>query len=211
MLREIPVQIDAKSNVYRFAAINLHPQPKIPGYADLVTKLMTGDKGRTQLLKGCLSKLGLDVCAEDSVVPSLSPLHLSSLKSSDVTELLCSWESIIEKEDGEEYIRGETDSFHIQNADTKWNVDALQQSLDQSGEVTQDKGVAEYEAITKQIIPHEESYPHPRSTPYFNHDTYYASLRRYRQIDGDAETWGSNLLYGEVITSTNTLIEKSVN
>ncbi|KAL2205899.1 class II aaRS and biotin synthetase [Sarocladium strictum] len=192
-----------------FAAVNLHPQPGVPGYADLITKLTVGDQGRIQFLKACLSKLGLEVCAEDSVLPPLSSLHLSSLKSSDVTELLCSWEQIIEKKNGEEYINGETDCFHIQNSDTRWNVDELQKSLETSGETKQDGDVSDYQAVIKKIIPHEESYPHPRSTPHFNHDMYYASLKRYRQLENNAETWGEHLLYGEVITSTNTLVEKN--
>lgn len=195
-------------NSLRFAAVNLHPQPRVPGYTDLIAKLAEGDRSRVQFLKACLSKLGLEVSADDAVAPPLSSLHLSSLKSSDVTELLCSWEDIIEKENGEEYIRGETDSFHIQNADTRWSVDELQSALDQSGETTKDAGTVEYEAIVKKIIPHEESYPHPRSTPQFNHDMYYASLRRYRQLEPAAEFWGTHLLYAEVTTSTNTLIEK---
>lgn len=192
----------------RFAAVNLFPQPSIPGYADLITKLTAGDKNRVQFLKACLSKLGLEVCVEDSVLPPLSSLHLSSLKSSDVTELLCSWEEIIEKENGEEYIRGETDCFHIQNSDTRWNVDELQSSLDASDEKREADGITDYEAVIKKIIPHEESYPHPRSTPHFNHDMYYAGLRKYRQLESASETWGDYLLYGEVITSTNTIIEK---
>ncbi|KAH8179125.1 biotin/lipoate a/B protein ligase family protein [Sarocladium implicatum] len=192
-----------------FAAVNLHPQPSIPGYADLITKLVSGDKERVQFLKACLSKLGLEVSAEDGVIPPLSSLHLSALKSSDVAELLSSWADIIEKEKGEEYIHGETDTFRIQNADTRWNVDELQKSLEPSGETIKDTGITDYQAITKTIVPHEDGYPHPRSTPQFNHDMYYASLRRYRQLESNADTWGEHLLYAECITSTNTLMEKN--
>lgn len=125
-----------------------------------------------------------------------------------MAELLSSWQDIIEKENGEEYIRGETDTFRIENADTRWNVEELQKSLKPSGTTTKDTGITDYQKITKTIIPHEESYPHPRSTPQFNHDMYFASLRRYRQLESDAGAWGEHLLYAECITSTNTLMEK---
>lgn len=189
--------------------MNIYPQPNIPGYDQLIKKLVDFDAQRIGFLRGCLSRLGLEVSADDTLVPPLSPLHLSSMKSSDVTEMLCAWEEIIEKENGEEYIRGETDTFHIQNLDTRWSTESLRQALpsDNPGPDT-DAGIVDYTSVTKKIIPHEESYPHPKSTPQFSHDLYFSSLKRYRQIEPDAEGWGSTLMYGEVVTSTNTLLQQ---
>jgi biotin--protein ligase len=73
--------------------------------------LAEDDTLRVNFLKACLSKLGLTISQETSSVPSLSRLHLSSLHPYLVPELLASWEDIITKEDGEEYIKGENDTI----------------------------------------------------------------------------------------------------
>ncbi|KAK7424715.1 biotin holocarboxylase synthetase [Neonectria punicea] len=193
-----------------FAAVNLHPQPTIPGYAELIDNLADEDKSRVDFLKACLSKLGLEVSLSDAGVPSLSRLHLSSLEETGVSELLASMEDIIDKENGEEWIRGEGDTFHIQNEETIWNVESLQQSLaqpDESG-ASSSSLTTDYSKIVKKIMPHEKGPPHPKLTPQFNHGLYFSSLRRYQKMEPQAEEWGNLLMYGEVLTSTNTILEK---
>lgn len=60
----------------------------------------------------------------------------------------------------------------------------------------------------RRVVSYDEAWPEPKETPYFNHAVYYSSLREYRATDPEAEEWGDVLLYGEVVTSTNTLLEK---
>ncbi|KAH6982246.1 biotin-protein ligase [Ilyonectria sp. MPI-CAGE-AT-0026] len=193
-----------------FAAINLHPQPAIPDYAELISKLTDEDKSRVDFLKACLSKLGLEVSQNDAGVPSLSRLHLSSLEETGVSELLVDMADIIDKENGEEWIRGEGDTFHIENEETIWSVEGLQESLSQQGESdASSAGITDYTKVIKKIVPHEKGHPHPKLTPQFNHGLYFSSLRRYQQIESDAEEWGNLLMYGEVLTSTNTILEKN--
>ncbi|PCD20726.1 hypothetical protein FGRA07_04878 [Fusarium graminearum] len=112
-----------------FAATNLNPQPSLPNYDELVSQLAAADKDRATFLKGCLTKLGLQVSPHDN-------------------------------------------------------------------------------GITKKIVPHEKGLPHPKLTPHFNHGLFFSSLKRYRQIEPTAKTWGDLLMYGEVVTSTNTMLEK---
>jgi biotin--protein ligase len=189
----------------------LHPQPSVPDYAELIGKLSDNDKSRVQFLKACLSKLGLEVSHNESGVPSLSRLHISSLDENGVSELLVSFADIIEKENGEEWIRAEGDTFHIQNEDTIWSVEGLQQSLAQTDESSHTtNGITDYSKIVKKIVPHEKAPPHPKLTPQFNHGLYFSSLRRYQQIEPHAEDWGNLLMYGEVLTSTNTILERFV-
>ena len=65
------------------------------------------------------------------------------------------------------------------------------------------------EALVKTIIVHQDSPPSIEETPYFNHQTFYASLQHYNKGRApDEEIFGFHLLYSEVVTSTNTLLEK---
>ncbi|KAI5922469.1 biotin-protein ligase [Camillea tinctor] len=199
-----------------FAAVNLSPHHDVDGYDELIASLRADDNARTTFLKACLTKLGLDVSQDSSGVPSLSRLHLSSLISSDVDDLLHSWEDIISKEDGEEYIRADHDTFHLQKPETRWTMDELKDSLptnDSAGELTSisssEQPMIDYTTITKQIVTHENAWPEAKVTPYFNHNAFYASLKDYRMIEKESEEWGSHLMYGEVVTSTNTLLEKN--
>jgi biotin---protein ligase len=149
-------------------------------------------------------------------VPSLSSLHLSSINHTEVGELLYTWEGIMDKENGEEYIRGENDTFHIQNRSSRWSLSDLKTALpsnpDQSnanaGDQSHLNGLVEYSTILKPIVPHEQAWPDIKETPNFHHTLYYSSLKAYRETEEAAEDWGNNLIYGEVVTSTNTLLEK---
>jgi biotin--protein ligase len=209
----------------RFAAVNLDPKADGIDYPNLVKALAEDDTLRVNFLKACLSKLGLTISQETTSVPSLSRLHLSSLHPYLVPELLASWEDIITKEDGEEYIKGENDTFHLEKQDSRWSLDSLAKSIPSPGNSSRDEEkkadelgdsgsedrIVDYNAITKPLIPHESEWPGTKETPYFNHHAYYANLKRYQEERGsEAEEFGKTLMYGEVVTSTNTMLEKYV-
>ncbi|UKZ76383.1 hypothetical protein TrVFT333_004086 [Trichoderma virens FT-333] len=186
-----------------FAPANLNPHPDIPGYSELVEKLAADDKSRTSFLKALLSELGLEVVQDDYTPPSLSSLHLTAVEGGKVTELLCDWGDVIEKENGNEFIRGEADTFQIINQEDELNLDELQSSLPLT------ETIDDPSSVIKKIIAHETKLPSDDLTPRFSHERFYSSLRQYRKIESDAEQWGDVLLYGDVVTSTNTLLEKS--
>ncbi|KAI1772340.1 class II aaRS and biotin synthetase [Hypoxylon cercidicola] len=197
-----------------FAAANLSPHHGVAGYDDLIAALRTDDDARTSFLKACLAKLGLEVNQETSVVPSLSRLHLSSISSSHVDDLLHSLEEIITKEEGEEYIKAENDTFHLQKAETMWSVTGMKEALPSNGNPDQipsdvSEGIINYNSVVKRIVTHETAWPEARATPYFNHNAFYSSLQEYRRSEPESEEWGNFLMYGEVVTSTNTLLEKN--
>ena len=206
--------------VIRFAAVNLDPKCSVPGYSGLVKALADDDEPRTKFLKACLAKLGLIVNEETTSVPSLSRLHLSSLHHFLVPELLSSWDEIITREDGEEFIKGENDTFHLENQNSRWSLNSLVKSLplpgissateeDKADGAGSDDRILDYNAITKRLIPHEGDWPGSKETPYFNHHSFYGNLRAYQQERlGEAEEFGKYLMYGEVVTRTNTMLEK---
>ncbi|KAH8666508.1 biotin-protein ligase [Xylariales sp. PMI_506] len=194
-----------------FAAVNLSRQNDVPGYDDLIATLKESEKSRNVFFKACLSKLGLETNQDSSSIPSLSRLHLTALNSNDVDDLLVTWDEIITKDDGEEYIEGENDTFHLERPDTKWSMQALKRTLsnESSSSRKSDPGILDYTSIPKRVIIHDEAWPESKETPYFNHNVFYSALKSYRKVDREAEEWGDYLMYGEVVTSTNTLLDKN--
>jgi biotin---protein ligase len=156
-------------------------------------------------------------------VPSLSRLHLSSLHHHLVPELLSSWEDIITKESGEEYIKGESDTFVLDKQDSRWSLDSVVKALpisdisggnekhaaDQLGGNDTDCRILDFSKITKRLVTYDTEWPETKETPYFNHNAFYANLRYYQdEKSSEAEEFGKFLMYGEVVTSTNTILEK---
>ncbi|KAI9794328.1 MAG: biotin holocarboxylase synthetase [Candelina submexicana] len=198
-----------------FAAVNLDPNADGPDYPKLVDALAADDKPRTDFLKACLTKLGLQVSLGNNPVPSLSRLHLSSVHPPDVEEFVATLQEIITIRDREEYIQGENDTFHIENP-AAWSLGSLAKALPSvvSGtsddEADTEDRILDYSTIVKRICLHGEDYPACKETPYFNHHAFFANLKHdqssSKQSDGN---FGKYLLYGEVVTSTNTMLEKN--
>lgn len=120
--------------------------------------------------------------------------------------------SLTEAVGSEGLLKDEHDTFRIEKSGT-FNMGALAESLpeeskDRTSESSQDGGIVDYQAIVKRLVVHDD-VPSSKSTPYFNHHAFYSNLRRYQaQSKEGASLFGSNLLYGEVVTSTNTILEK---
>lgn len=162
--------------------------------------------------------MGLRVNQEQTTIPSLSRLHLSSAVKSDTATLLEALRELISMQDGEEYIKDENDIFHLEKPST-WSlgsiVDALpgaatKNSKDKQNEEAEDQDrIVDYDKVVKRLVIHDKDQPESKDTPYFNHQAFFANLKHYesqsRECDG---TFGKNLLYGEVVTSTNTMLEK---
>lgn len=69
--------------------------------------------------------------------------------------------------------------------------------------------ILDYSTIVKKVAVHDEGLPQTRETPYFNHHAYYSNLKHYQSTATETgDDFGKHLLYGEVVTSTNTLLEK---
>lgn len=202
--------------------MNLNPNANGPDYPNLVKKLQEDEDARVSFLKACLIKVGLTVSQEPDHMPSLSRLHLTSQNHFLVPELLSSWEDIITIEDGEEYIKGENDTFHLEKQSSRWTLVSITESLGLKSKSEAETGKEEtkndsrdnlidHNAITKKLIPHETEWPGTKETPYFNHYSFYANLKKYQEeSNGEAEEFGKYMMYGEVVTSTSTLLEKYV-
>ncbi|KAL8702090.1 MAG: hypothetical protein Q9224_000174 [Gallowayella concinna] len=202
-----------------FAAVNLDPQVRLPGYEKIMKALKEDDQGRADFLKACLLKMGLQVNQEQTAVPSLSRLHLSSAEASDTSVLVEALRDIITEHDGEEFIIDENDTFHLEKP-SRWSLGSIKDTLpsmaDEKHEDKKDNNIEEqdmnidYSKIVKRLLIHDKDLPEGKDTPYFNHHAYVANLKHYRGHSREkGRTFGNELLYGEVVTSTNTLLEKN--
>lgn len=208
-----------------------------PDYPRIVEALRADDQQRVDFMKACLAKLGLQVNTDNQDVPSLSLMHLSAAQPSDVEELVSTWTEIIDKQDEEELIKAEHDTFKLDRPTTSaWHLsevakalpEAVQNALPDSMKpgheqpapdfqpmeaelkAETDEGIVDYQAITKRLQPHTTSIPEPKETPYFNHAAFFSSLLFFGDLYRLQEpTFGKTLIYGEVVTSTNTLLEKN--
>ncbi|KAE9987898.1 hypothetical protein EG328_001325 [Venturia inaequalis] len=192
-----------------FATANLNKKASGPEFEKVFEALEEDDKLRVDFFKACLVKLGLQVNQAEQSVPSLSRLHLSSILPTETAELVASLEEVITKTGDEEYINGENDTFLIEKPE-RWSMDALKEAISGSAEEDTEDTILDYNAVTKRVVPHEEEWPTSKETPYFNHHAYFANLAHYIQKTNGTEGWfGKHLLYGEVVTSTSTMLEKN--
>lgn len=186
---------------------------EIPGYSKVVEALAEDDKQRTDFLMACLLKLGLDVNQENTAVPSLSRLHLSSVLPNGTSRMMKSLQEITTIVDGEEYIKDENDTFHLEEP-SAWSIGSIAhappgaQDKTDDGDFGDDR-IIDYNAVVKRLMVHDKEPPASKETPYFNHHAFFANLKHYNsQSQADSDNFGKNIMYGEVVTSTNTLLEK---
>lgn len=199
--------------MFRFAPTNLDRNADGPKFPTVIDELRKDDKSRIDFLRACLTKLGLEVNQDTTTVPSLSLLHLSGIGSQGAVGLAASLRDIITVEDEQEYIKDENDVFHLDRP-SSMRMGALAESLPETSETKTDQGgtesdrIFDYNSIVKHVAVHGDT-PSSKQTPYFNHHAFYSNVREYRsQSKEELKEFGSFLLYGEVVTSTNTLLEK---
>ena len=163
-------------------------------------------------MKLILSKLGLKVNQREDNVPRLTPMHLSSMQPGAVVELLYDLRDIVQEEDGVQLIRDENDSFQLNEYSTI-SMRELQDSLPLNRIAASKDEKEDPTRAVKQIITYESADLPPRSqdTPGFDHEVYYRHLRQYYKTAKSTfdPAFGATVLYGEVVMSTNTLLEKN--
>lgn len=206
------------ANESRFSAVNLdRDEASAPNYSSVVDLLARDDKFRTDFLKACLAKLGLQINQDTATVPSLSQIHLSALEPGAALQVLSSLDDVVTTEDGEDYIKDDNDTFILEKP-SSMKMTKVAEALPESSSTPSttieaaatdvEDRIVDYNAVVKRLVVNDE-LPDTKTTPYFNHHAFYSNLREYRlQSKEDSRVFGSHMLYGEVVTSTNTILEK---
>lgn len=189
----------------------------------MVEDLIEGDNLRESFMKACLTKMGLLVAIETSTVPILSALHISSLHNIEVSELFEDLGSDMTLEEGENFVKGENDTFLIEKNGSPLSLHSLGTFLPQASSEAEDEAETDqlrsgqdeknidYNKVIKRLVFHDGGWPQNTETPHFNHSMFYSELVNYQDEGGSrAEDFGKVIMYGDVVTSTNTLLEKCV-
>ncbi|CAD6566330.1 MAG: biotin holocarboxylase synthetase [Alectoria sarmentosa] len=141
--------------------------------------------------------------------------YTQDLKVDPGKEIMAGLQEIVSIAVGEEYIKDENDTFHLEKP-SAWSLGSLSKALTgETSEKTDDDGddedrIIDFNTVVKRLVVHEKEPPASKETPYFNHDAFYANLKHYESKTQEAKDgFGNNILYGEVVTSTNTMLEKN--
>ncbi|KAI5815222.1 biotin-protein ligase [Pyronema omphalodes] len=169
-----------------FAGQRLHKANGGPEYGPVVDAIIADEEPRNLFLRSLLTKLNLKVPENTDAPPRLSAIHLSSQNPPDVAHLIDRL-SIV------------TLDSKIQDGNDTFLLSSSEQPLP---DVVYDE-TDDLNAVPKPLVYHTTSYP---SCPNFSHDLFFNSLSSYRQYPGQ---FGTFLLYGDTVTSTNVLLDKN--
>ncbi|KAI4943394.1 hypothetical protein J4E91_009303 [Alternaria rosae] len=90
----------------------------------------------------------------------------------------------------------------------KTSEEEIQECVEYTSSTSPDQ-IVSYEKVVKVIIPHEKALPSAEETKFY-HESFYANLHHYHtKLRNPNASFGKHLIYGEVVTSTNTLLEKN--
>lgn len=170
-------------------------RPGGPNHDEIVKAVANDEDLRLDFFKACLAKLGLFVNQSTQKIPTVTPLHLSSIAAHGTKEFLQSLEDITLVEDGVRVIKGENDTFQIIEPPA-------------AKELASPSAPEDPNDVIKTIVAHD-TIPPAAETPVFDFERFYSGLEGYRrQSKRNLKDFGSCIMYGQVVTSTSTMLEK---
>ncbi|KAI0822378.1 class II aaRS and biotin synthetase [Trametes gibbosa] len=177
-------------------------------------ELATREEGRVRVLRESLAALGLTLPARGSAVPRPSPQVLTGapwrpgivrriLEGLDITDLETTSDKGVE-------IKDSNDAFIIHPASASSTVFGIDQA---EGYVNEDPATWN----PKHVVAFEGGgLPARELVPRFDLKTYYTALEDARKVQDLSENYidegwgmGEALLYGDVVTSTQTMLDKN--
>ena len=155
---------------------------------------------RQALLRSTLAMLDLDVSDLPAPPPRLLPLFLTSDEPDILASTLSALSAIKTGATSSSLeIKDRHDRFVLHNFDqaaTVWN---------EANATPGTSDAEELQLAPKNIIACIEGLPSPRLTPLFDVSAYF---RQLRTISNPPAPFGDVLLYGETVTSTQTMLDK---
>ncbi|KAF8944663.1 biotin holocarboxylase synthetase [Haplosporangium gracile] len=192
--------------------------PEYGPLPNVVSRLLETDQQRLLLVRSLLKKLGLKLsqsevpqaaAAPDATpvalppgailgVPDLTPLYLASVEPAYTTLLAHSLRSIATPEG---LIKEPNDTFQL-IASPQHTIPVHTSTLSETAE-----GESEEKVIKNLVVCHDGGPP-ASTTPLFVMDDYFQHLKKIRPPTQQF-TFGNSLLYGEVVSSTQTMLDKN--
>jgi len=156
-----------------------------------------------ELLRACIGKLGLKLEHEKDADLQLSVLHISSITPSNAQKLKDSWQDLLMPRDQAEYIVDMKDTFRIETVTTETFVAMNEKRNESLAAFDPSRG------SDLRIFVHVKDHPTHEDTPFFDHNEFYSGLIQRRSTSPQQlHDFGSYIMYGQVMTSTNTILEK---
>lgn len=192
--------------------------PEYGPLPNVVSRLLETDQQRLLLVRSLLKKLGLKLsqseviqaaAAQDAApvvlppgailgIPDLTPLYLASVEPGYTTLLAHSLRSIATPEG---LIKEPNDTFQL-IASPQHTIPVHTSTLSETAD-----GESEEKVIKNLVICHDEGPP-ASTTPQFIMNDYFQHLKKIRPPT-QSFTFGNSLLYGEVVSSTQTMLDKN--
>ncbi|KAF9120497.1 biotin holocarboxylase synthetase [Mortierella sp. GBA39] len=193
--------------------------PEYGPLPNVVSRLLEMDQQRLLLVRSLLKKLGLKLSQPEVLqataapkdaafvalppgailgIPDLTPLYLASVEPAYTTLLAHSLRSIATSEG---LIKEPNDTFQL-IASPQHTIPVHTSTLSETAE-----GESEEKVIKNLVVCHDGGPP-ASTTPQFVMDDYFQHLKKIRPPTQQF-TFGNSLLYGEVVSSTQTMLDKN--
>jgi biotin--protein ligase len=178
----------------------------------ILSDLILSEVERKRFLRAAFVRIGLNVVpvqdniVQENKVPQVTPLYLTGLTKEWVHK---STSYLLRKSDPVTHVlEDQHDVFHISALGTTMSERAQLLSLCRARE---DKPALVELVYLPTINAVEPIYPHRSLTPCFHFEEYYKLLMQKRSLQWGGGAWlsfGSALMYAEVIGSTQSLMDK---
>lgn len=177
----------------------------------IITELTASLPFCRDLLCQSLSEIGLNVLQkkDTSNVPDLTPIYLSAVNGNTLNAITT---KLLAKVDHDCILKDSNDTFCISEIDEVNQLKNVMEKLSIERRSEDKSPVLQvlYPSIVQQLEP---IVPDKSLTPLFDLKAFYKSLIDYRKLEWGGGSWyrfGNAMLYSEVITSTQTILDKQV-
>ncbi|GAA5821752.1 hypothetical protein JCM3770_003161 [Rhodotorula araucariae] len=179
-----------------------HPEHASPPDGTDAAAFEAKERARLNLIRGTLSALDLEVSEAPTPPPRLLPLFLASDDPANVQQAAEALAGVAQPSGpAEASIADRHDTFVLHNADAASQLLHRARNPDTPTPEEPD----ELQQEPKHICICDEALPSPALTPLFDLGLYFATLRQVQP----APLAGQVVLYGEVVTSTQTMLDKN--
>lgn len=183
--------------------IATHPEYDMSDYpsaGELAQKLLPAEKERKVFLRSIFSSMGLKVLQEEAEVPRLTPIHIAGLRPEIAATVANNLQSISK----DHVIEDANDIFRLTESDQDLSLAGLSVK-------EHDKPVLEIRYPTPAPEMGRPVCPPHELTPHFDLKAYFDALVGHRSQEWGGGKWyrfGNAMLYADVITSTQTVLDK---